>query len=333
MDHKSGKALTALILFLVLIPAAIAHTPLPKGHGNHDLETALPIPQPTKSWVLYRSLHEAGEPEYFSMEISFSERLVLSLFTPLSAEEGFAPSLVVMGPGIAPQGELPDWVEVPAEYGAVHVEGVSHEPEYEPFTPGSYRFTAEYRVDVPEDGVYYAVVYEPEEEGRYGMAVGYREVFTLVEWLTIPFSTVTIHQWEGQPLLQILAPMLLTLMIGVYVAWRSEWTKSLPGAAGLLAGLLYEGSGALVAYQMLLASMAALSSSAMITLIFALAPFVLGVLIIRWVRGGMRVESIGDRAKLVLYGLLGFLFWGGMLVGPVIVILLGLLAPVTVSGD
>lgn len=331
MSSQGVKALIALSLVLIFAPIVYAHTPLRKGHGNHDVQSALEISNPTKSWVLYRSLHEAGEPEYFSLDLSGMQRLVLSVFTPLSEDADFIPNLVVMGLGLSPLGTLPESMEVPEGYGAVLVEGRRTEPEYEPFSPGSYYFNAEFDLTLQEAGKYYVVVYEPDGEGRYGMAVGYREVFTLVEWLLVPFDAISIHQWEGQSLIQILAPMFLTLLFGFFLSWRAGIALNPLGVAGLLSGFLYAGSGVSMAHQMVLASMAAPSAAALITLIFALLPFALGVLIVIWVRDGMMVSSIRDRAKLVVFGLLGFLFWAGLLFGPSLIILLGILSPKNVA--
>lgn len=333
MLSKSVKALIALSLILVLAPIVYGHTPLFKGHGNHDIDSALEISNPTKSWVLYRSLHEAGEPEYFSIELSGGQRLVLSLLTPLSEEEDFAPNLVVMGPALSPSGRLPESMEVPEGYGAVLIEGVRTEPEYEPFSPGSYYFTAGFDLTVQDAGIYYAVVYEPDGDGRYGMAVGYREVFTLLEWLMVPFETISIHQWEGQTLFFILAPIFFTLIIGIFLSWRAGIVRSPLGATGVLSGLLFAGSGVYIMYQMGLALMSAPSGAALITLIFALLPLALGFLIVKWVRDGLNVASIMDRARLVVFGLLGFLFWAGFLLGPSLIILLGLFAPLNVASE
>jgi len=46
--------------------------------------------------------------------------------------------------------------------------------------------------------------------GKYGIAIGYKEEFTLSEWLLIPIDVINIHQWEGQSLILILMPLLLS---------------------------------------------------------------------------------------------------------------------------
>jgi len=55
------------VIVAMWVPIASAHTPLKPGHENHTLDSALEIPNPTKSWTLYRELHEANEPEYFKL--------------------------------------------------------------------------------------------------------------------------------------------------------------------------------------------------------------------------------------------------------------------------
>ena len=138
-----------------------------------------------------------------------------------------------------------------------------------------------------------------------------------------------IHVWEGQSLLMILGPLLLTLIIGFPVIQnRYKLPIELVTSVGLIAGLLDVGSGLMTLFQMIIAvSGATKTETYPLTLLFALIPIVLGVLIILKMVRYKSGWSTGDRAIIVTLGALGFVFWAGLIVGPVLAIILGLLPP------
>ena len=84
------------------------------------------------------------------------------------------------------------------------------------------------------------VIYEPNLlERKYGNAIGYKEEFTLSEWLLIPFDVIGIHQWEGQQLLWILNPLSLFLVFSfVLLAWKSFIKITFFSLVGIVDGLL-----------------------------------------------------------------------------------------------
>ena len=59
----------------------------------------------------------------------------------------------------------------------------------------------------PESGKYYIVVSSEQGEGNYGIVVGYKETFTLKEWISVPLNQIKIYRWEGQSLILIFAPL------------------------------------------------------------------------------------------------------------------------------
>jgi uncharacterized membrane protein len=61
------------------------------------------------------------------------------------------------------------------------------------------------------------------------------------------------------------------------------------------------------------------SSSIALTLVFASAPVVLSVWALRKARS-RSIRTMQDRGSLLLIGILGFVFWAGILIGPVLAI-------------
>ncbi|WP_298666084.1 hypothetical protein [uncultured Methanofollis sp.] len=319
MCGESGLLLFTLILVSLCV-AVSAHVPL-WGGGNDLPEDALPIDDPTKSWVVYDTIDAGGEARYYLLEMEEGDELRLSLFTP--EKSSFVPGLAVMGPGIAPSGDLPDSVEVPPGAGAFVVAGVPPEKaEYEPFTPAALYPGATYSSVVTVPGTYYVAVFSADTGGRFGLAVGYREEFSPAEWVLVPLSAVGIHLWEGQPLILVLAPLALTFLAGIGVlARRGGRCRPLPGQAGLLAviaALLFIGGGAMTLLQMGIAlSKTGYDPSAFLTLAFALVPVLLGLLTFYLGLGREKAGRVWGAAMIGI-GIAGLLFWAGLIAGPVL---------------
>lgn len=321
------KGIIPLLLVLTIIfsiPVALGHTPLKLEEDNHNLEAALEIKNPTKSWTLYREIHEIEEADYYKLDLGPGERLVISLYVPRNEDPIFAPTLIVMGPDIQSKGEVPTLIEAPKDVGIAVIEARRpQKPEYEPFTPSSYFYLADVDVTISNGGTYHFAVYEPSIEGRYGLAVGYREVFTLSEWLLIPLNVISIHGWERQSLAFILAPLILTLLIGLgFLFFKIHSRKSLSTYLGFIGGLLFVGSGFMTLMQMLVALTGVEStSSAVITTIFIVLPILMGFQIMRIAHKTINGLTLKERATLAILGVAGLFIWAGILLGPILVFL------------
>ncbi|WP_269850302.1 hypothetical protein [Methanosarcina horonobensis] len=114
------------------------------------------------------------------------------------------------------EGEVPETVEIPEGYGAKVFSGKMPESAtYEGFTPSAFYSLVRADLDAPESGTYYATVSSIEESGNYGVILGYREKFSLMEWLFIPLNQIRIYRWEGQSLPFIFFPLGITLAAGI----------------------------------------------------------------------------------------------------------------------
>ena len=111
----SGIALTFLIAAYFLIIPALAHVPT-FGGGGKNLEDAFPFEDPSISRVLYEQLPE-GDLRYSRFEMKQGERIVIELIVPIEqGKQGFAPDLILMGPGLTSEGKVPEKLEVPQGY-------------------------------------------------------------------------------------------------------------------------------------------------------------------------------------------------------------------------
>jgi hypothetical protein len=326
MRRLLPMVLLCLGLLLVTLPAS-AHAPLGAGE-NGDPAHATLIPDPLKSYVVYGHLHEAGEAAWFRMEMARGDRLVLAV--NINRADAPVPDLVVIGPGIQPSGTVPPSIVVPAGNGAMVIRGTPPgKGEYEPFSPSVIYEVTSYTTTIREPGTYYAVVLATGGETDYGFVVGYKEQFTATEWLLIPFSLIRIYLWEGQPAWAVAAPYILVILGGLGILlWQEKKTgkkREIREWVATFAGLLYLGTGASTICQMIWClSFTGYVPESTVTLVFAIIPVLLGIWILRLGRPGLP-DTRKSRIFLAVAGVLGFVAWAGLLIGPALAIVAAVL--------
>jgi len=312
---------------MLAVHSVFAHAP-DKPTDNESLATAYAISDPTKSWAIYAELHEGGEAQYYKFDLPQDERLLVQLFVPTSEKSSFVPNLVVMGSGITFQDAVPEYVETVEAVGITLLEGQrSSSPTYEPFTPSSFYELAILDQEVSAGGTYHVAVYEPSQGGHYGLAIGYKEQFGLDEFIRIPIDVIGIHQWEGQSLLFIFAPLILTLVVGlaILVLKRPATLRTLFGGIGVLAGLLYLGSGFITLTQTILALTTANPDlGVVLTAIFILIPILLALAIFRLTIHRKQI-TVRTRVFMAILGVLGLFAWAGLLIGPALALIVSFL--------
>jgi hypothetical protein len=321
MNRRFHSLFFFLVILALIIPA-YAHVPLNAGDNNR-LETATPINNPGKSWVIYSHLHDAGDVAYYKLQMNAGQKLTVSLMT--NGFDGAVADLVIISPEEPhPQPDILSEVEIPAGSTAELIKGQKPvQADYEPFSPSAIFEAASYKKDITTPGAYYIAVVAPANETDYSIAVGYIEEFSPSEWLMVPVNVIGIHVWEGQSPFVVLAPCIALVLLGVaFLLWQQKRRgihRSLFSWCAILAGLLYLGGATITLTQMVRAlSLTGFSPSCMVTLIFAAIPIALGV----WaLRTGMRTPHplpVSARIPMGVIGLIGLLFWAGLIIGPVI---------------
>lgn len=254
------------------------------------------------------------------------------LFKSTNPEDvDFVPGFVLMGPSINTQGVVPDYVEVPLGANTTVVEGMqSFQATYEPFSPSTFYSLADLDLEAPSSDTYYVAVYEPSGGGRYGLAVGDRETYTLAEWILLPFSLILVYRWEGQSLALVFAPLIITLVIGVGLMIWTRKSRRAPttlfGWFGSLAGLFFIGSGATTLLQTVISIMqASLVPEIVITLMLASIPILLGIGTLYLSLRAEGKASPRVRISLAILGLVALFAWAGLFIGPALAIVASVL--------
>lgn len=316
-----------LVMFSFAFPAS-AHVPLLAG-GNENISLAMHITDPGKSWAVYGSL-EKDVVHYYSFDLVEGEQIYLSLFKSSDAKEkNFLPALLLLGPGLK-NGEKPArQLTLPPQASELKILTAEAKSAasavYEPFGPSSFKEIAEINITAPESARYYAAVYNSIDGmkntngtlGHYGLAVGYREEFSLSERITTPLRLISVYLWEGQSLGLILIPYLVAEILALLFFWRSSRRTSFC-LSGSLAGFLFLATSASVFTQMVFnLTRASFGPEVYITVAIAVFHALLGVAAIRLARGE---AGILQRVLLAVLGTLALLAGSGLIMGPILAI-------------
>ncbi len=291
-------------LVLLLFPSTLAHVP-EFGAAGASPETAFVIEDATKSWVFFEE-GSADGAYWYTFDLAAGDVLYISTAVP-PAERG-RPTVWLFGPGLpdpptdqAPEGTMSMLVTPVDDLGV------------EPFTPLAMRTVAEFRGTAPETGTYYALVLTPSAM-HYSLAIGARESFTPVEWVTTPIGRLDVVSWGGVHWIFALVGEVLGVAGATYLArgfWRSD-PRRLVG---------YLGSGAVAGTAvtvLLLAAIAAwrggVSGGLAIPVVFAAAAAGIGF-------GAWRqLERDGPRWSVALLGIGGLVAWAGLIFGPLLLL-------------
>jgi len=317
-------------IFLSIVPLIQGHVPI-SGGDNENLEEAIIITNPTKSWAIYSILEEAGVPQYFGFEIDKGDQIYFSLLKSTRSEDkDFLPSAILMGEHIVSNDIVPEYIDKPNEYNAILIQGSQTETAtYESFGPGSYYGLGELSLSAPESGIYYIAVFEPSTGGHYSLAIGRTETFSLDEWILNPINMIDVYQWGGQNIIMIFAPLIFTVAIGSIIIFlrmkESSVSLNYLRYIGLIGGLIFIGTGVSLIYQMIYSILqSSIGVEIVLTIMFALAPLLIGLLVTRTFLRTIDLKG-KTRMYLIIYGLIGLFTWSGIIIAPIITIILALI--------
>jgi hypothetical protein len=137
---------------------------------------------------------------------------------------------------------------------------------------------------------------------------------------------MNIYQWEGQNLALILTPMITALVVGIIlVAWqlRKRCALANPMAwLGAIAGLTFIGTSVTTLSELIsCATKVLIGVEAVITLIFAFVPLVLGLAALRLSIKNSQKATLRKRIYFVILGVAALFIWAGLIVGPILAII------------
>lgn len=266
----------------------------------------------------------ANQSNYFSLQLRSGENIFAQLTRSTDPSEvGFSPILVIEGPGIHnSSGNLPASVEIPGGYGYTIVpsSNSSAGAVYDAFGPESFYMVSEYSSTATSNGTYYLVVFS-NSTGHYALSVGQAEEYTITQWITLPFSLISVYLWLGESLPMVLAPIIITFVTGMTLAYYYFRKKDISGFVnwpGTAAGIIFIGTGFSTIFQMVVNGLRTGYAPGMFaTLSLAVLPMAIGVpvFLISTRKGGM--NPMGG-VIMALLGVAGLFSLVGYIIAPVL---------------
>lgn len=237
-----------LLAVLFVTPVAYAHRP-----GEDSLDGLTEIPDPEISFAYYRQLDSSAPMHVYTFDGQGGKFFHAGINIPqISRLENYQVNIALLGPGlplldsaIRSQGAHGDPVPtdhtdeilladlpIPSEInleqiGGLFIANQDGEDFFEPFTQTRYWGRQELDINLPEDGRYYLLVWNPEgAEGKYVLATGTQEVFEPGDLLRFPIWWLETRLYFEQGYLILIAVSILftgIIAVGVY-----RWKKHQP---------------------------------------------------------------------------------------------------------
>ncbi|CCJ34141.1 hypothetical protein [Caloramator australicus] len=179
------------LIFLVLFTSVVfAHKPIFETRDT-TFEKPIVVKDHTISYAIYGSLDKIDDVDFVKFEAKNKDPLFVQMTIPIiKGNEDFSPSFAIIGKGIKQRDKLP--FDIPEGYGSLVIKPSPKEYFYEKFTQTKYYIRQTIRGEIPEDGEYYVAVFSDGEKGKYSLAIGEKEKFTVVDWLKMPFIYVVV---------------------------------------------------------------------------------------------------------------------------------------------
>jgi hypothetical protein len=213
-----------------------AHLPTYEAGGS-SISTAMKIPDANVSYAIYAEYADAtNRIHFYAFSVEAGHLLNFLVGVPAIGGLGdFAPVVILLGPGLQSpdnytSGLLSEFsVALPPGNGAmswVYV-GTEDVKEFEPFTQTDLWVRQDTEVILPSQGVYYLAVAVPLGStqdatsgfGKYVLAPGVLEQFSLLDFMTIPVVWVKTHVFWDQSILVMMIPTILTVVLGTGSTW------------------------------------------------------------------------------------------------------------------
>lgn len=216
------RRVLGLTLFLVLFMTftVYAHKPLFEDR-NATYDNPIIIRDHRISSVVYGNLTNTSDIDFVKFKAKRGDTFYIEMTIPrLKGNEGFRPYIALVGKGIYQRDKVP--FEVQEGYGVMEVKPSQPRSFYEKFTQTSYFILQSLRGEIPEDGDYYIAVYSRESGGKYALAVGEKENFTVWDFIKFPYTWLRVKYFFS-PLGTILSVGVFgALLYGLYrfIKWK-----------------------------------------------------------------------------------------------------------------
>ena len=180
MRGKKRALAAAAVAVVATVAIAGAHQPWFNLQGSPDPAAPYQLNDLDISQVVYGGLADEGRVDWYAFTIEDPWQSDFGIVVPdIELCASFRPNLVLIGPGVASEGELPDGLTLPSAAATPGVLVASLETWgefYEPYSQTLYATGPDLAVDLAP-GDYLLAVVEPDgDPGTYGLTLGGAEI-------------------------------------------------------------------------------------------------------------------------------------------------------------
>lgn len=193
--NSFSVVLIILILILIIKSTALAHIPLDTSISATKAEPIF-VKDHQISWAAYNQLDNAGDVDYYSFQVEQGEEIYFSMVIPeIERYQNFRPDLALIGPGLEnnyagyDKNYINSFLKLDPDEKIIIVRDDQADPKifFEPFTRTSYWRRQQFSTAAPAAGTYYLAVFLAEKaQGKYPLAIGRKEVWSLRDLIKMP---------------------------------------------------------------------------------------------------------------------------------------------------
>ncbi|MGE5672474.1 MAG: hypothetical protein ACM3XM_01120 [Mycobacterium leprae] len=204
--RKVWRVFLAVALLFLWTAEACAHSPIfLAGRLPPGVHERAPIRDVERSWAVYGRLGPGASADLIPLTVEKGQEIYLQLLIPQAGDPAqVCPKAVLIGPGLPNRQYVTDTTVTQAlAQLAAQTEGTlvlpnskAKESLYEGFTQVRYWVCGEFTAKAPASAAYRLFLYDPSARGGpYTLAIGRREQFGLVDFLTFPLIWTRVHVW------------------------------------------------------------------------------------------------------------------------------------------
>jgi hypothetical protein len=217
MIRKSHFTRTLIFMIWLLgFQSVSAHRPL---WGDEKGVTEIPNLQ--TSYAYYRQLTDDQPYHIFTFEGNSDQTLFAGINIPaISGLETYEVTAALVGPGLPKEGQEQLPLEPPEDTGVLIFPSEMGEDFFEPFTQTHYWGRQEMDVPLPQDGEYYLVIWnEEDEDGKYVLDTGRREEFSAGDIVRFPIWWLQVHLFFEHGVYILAIALAIILAVGLIIFW------------------------------------------------------------------------------------------------------------------
>ena len=233
-ENSFLNCMKELVLLILIISAVVTtsevfgHKPISSDGTNTNFQNSLEIPDHKISWAIYEQI-EPYQTKFYKFEAQEGDSFYTSIVIPkLERFENFIPGLALISEEIKISSihninsELPPGGIIIYNYDG----DVPSKEFFEPFTQTTYWERQEVRITIPSDGVYYIAVFDSQGVfGKYSLAVGTIEDFSMIDFFTILPAAWFQTKYFFEDYSSILMSIAIIMFIPTLVSFRKIRTR------------------------------------------------------------------------------------------------------------